>query len=70
MPSFTSGETLISMERYGQISIQQKHLPDEMAAFGISGSKKRGLAALFATHPDLDDRIQALRESVYPDYTS
>jgi heat shock protein HtpX len=51
-------------------SIQQKHLPEEMAAFGISGSKKRGLAALFATHPDLDDRIQALRESAYPDYTS
>ncbi len=51
-------------------SIRRQHLPDEMAAFGISGSKKRGLAALFATHPDLDDRIQALTESSYPDIIS
>ncbi len=49
-------------------SIQQPHLPDQMAAFGISGSKKRGLKALFATHPDLDDRIQTLHGSNYPDY--
>ena len=48
-------------------SINQPHLPDEMAAFGISGSKKRGLASLFATHPDLDDRIKALEVSSYPD---
>jgi heat shock protein HtpX len=51
-------------------SIRRQHLPDEMAAFGISGSKKRGLAALFATHPDLDDRIRALAESSYPDIIS
>lgn len=51
-------------------SIGQRHLPDEMAAFGISGGKKRGLAALFATHPDLGDRIRALAESEYPDYIS
>jgi len=49
-------------------SIQQPHLPDQMAAFGISGSKKRGLSALFATHPDLDDRISVLMESKQPDY--
>lgn len=49
-------------------SIRQPHLPDQMAAFGISGSKRRGLAALFATHPDLDDRISALEKSRHPDY--
>ena len=49
-------------------SVQQPHLPDQMAAFGISGSKKRGLAAHFSTHPDLDDRISALMESKQPDY--
>jgi heat shock protein HtpX len=49
-------------------SIQQPHLPDQMAAFGISGGKKRGLAALFATHPDLDDRIRALAASQFSDY--
>ena len=48
-------------------SINKEHLPDEMAAFGISGTKKRGLAALFATHPHLEDRIKALQESAYPD---
>lgn len=49
-------------------SIRQPHLPDKMAAFGISGTKRRGLAALFATHPDLDDRIGTLEASDYPDY--
>ncbi|MBE0425696.1 MAG: protease HtpX [Nitrospirae bacterium] len=51
-------------------SIRQPHLPDQMAAFGISGSRKRGLKALFSTHPDLDDRIKALSESAYPDYSA
>ncbi|MDY7035098.1 MAG: protease HtpX [Thermodesulfobacteriota bacterium] len=44
-------------------SIHHPHLSDEMAAFGISGKRKRGLSVLFATHPDLDDRIKALRAS-------
>ena len=30
-------------------SINKRHLPEEMATFGISGTRKRGLAALFAT---------------------
>jgi heat shock protein HtpX len=49
-------------------SVRQPHLPDQMAAFGISGSKKKGLAALFATHPDLDDRINALERLPHSDY--
>jgi len=49
-------------------SLRQPHLPDKLAAFGISGAKRSGLKALFATHPDLDDRIAALERSVYPDY--
>lgn len=36
-------------------------LPEQMAAFGISG--KGGLSKLFASHPGLDERIAALRES-------
>jgi heat shock protein HtpX len=50
--------------------LNKAHLPEEMAAFGISGRKRGGLAALSATHPDLDDRIRALEESQYPDYIS
>jgi heat shock protein HtpX len=38
-------------------------LPDQMAAFGISGGVRTGLAHLFATHPSLDDRIAALKGS-------
>ena len=43
--------------------LQQSHaepLPDEMAAFGISGGK---LQAIFASHPPLDARIEALRNA-------
>ncbi len=44
--------------------LQQGHavepLPDEMAAFGITGGR---VAALFASHPPLEDRIAALRQA-------
>jgi heat shock protein HtpX len=36
----------------------EAHLPDQMAAFGISGTT---LAGLFRSHPPLEERIQALR---------
>jgi len=35
-------------------------LPDQMAAFGISGAVAHGLKALFLTHPPLEQRIAAL----------
>lgn len=38
---------------------QTESLPDEMAAFGISGTK---MADLFASHPPLEQRIKALQE--------
>jgi heat shock protein HtpX len=49
-------------------SVSQPHLPDKLSAFGISGAKRSGFKALFATHPDLDDRIAFLEVSAYPDY--
>jgi heat shock protein HtpX len=36
-------------------------LPDQLAAFGISGHRAQGLKRLFMTHPPLDERIAALR---------
>ncbi len=39
----------------------EPELPEQMAAFGISGKRLGGMAHLFATHPSLDDRIAALR---------
>jgi heat shock protein HtpX len=43
--------------------VKQPHLPDQMAAFGISGSARRGLLRLFMTHPPLEERIEALRRA-------
>lgn len=41
-------------------------LPDQMAAFGISGKPSGGgLKLLFMSHPPLDDRIEALKKSLY-----
>jgi heat shock protein HtpX len=37
-------------------------LPEQMAAFGVSGSTSRGLRRLFMTHPPLDERIAALKQ--------
>ncbi|NIR32346.1 MAG: protease HtpX [Gammaproteobacteria bacterium] len=42
-------------------TVDQPHLPDQMAAFGISGKFAGGLSRLFMTHPPLDERIAALR---------
>lgn len=36
-------------------------LPDQLAAFGISGPIGEGLKRLFMSHPPLDERIAALR---------
>ena len=38
-------------------------LPDQLAAFGISGGRKGGLARLFMSHPPLEERIEALARS-------
>jgi heat shock protein HtpX len=38
-------------------------LPDAMRAFGIASVPGGGLKALFMTHPPLDVRIAALRNS-------
>ena len=41
-------------------------LPDQMAAFGISGKPSgHGLKLLFMSHPPLDDRIEALKKLTY-----
>lgn len=44
--------------------LRQQHpqpLPDQMAAFGITGTLGQGLKRLFMTHPPLEERIAALR---------
>ena len=43
-----------------QRTYDQPHLPDQMAAFGISGKRNGGLRRLFMTHPPLEERIARL----------
>ncbi|MBI3570095.1 MAG: protease HtpX [Gammaproteobacteria bacterium] len=38
-------------------------LPDQMAAFGISGGRDGGWKRFFMSHPPLDERIAALQQS-------
>ena len=40
---------------------QPSHLPDQMAAFGISGGVGSGLKKLFMSHPPLEERIRVLK---------
>jgi len=42
----------------------QAQLPEQIAAFGISGAKAQGIKRLFMTHPPLDERIDALKRMV------
>ncbi|MHB8709567.1 MAG: protease HtpX [Desulfuromonadales bacterium] len=44
-------------------SVAQPHLPDQMAAFGISGKGGSGIKRLFMTHPPLEERIEALKRA-------
>lgn len=42
---------------------EHKDLPGEFASFGISGNMGAGIKRLFLSHPPLQERIDALRES-------
>lgn len=53
---------IAALERL-QKSINQPHLPEQLEAFGISGGMADGLKRLFMSHPPLDERIAALRNS-------
>lgn len=54
------GKMIAALERLKQ-GVNQPHLPDQMAAFGISGGIAHGMKRLFMTHPPLEERIAALR---------
>jgi len=58
--SLEGREKMIAALRRLQKSAEQPHLPDQMAAFGISGARGGGLKKLFMTHPPLEERIEAL----------
>jgi heat shock protein HtpX len=57
-------EKMIAALKRLQKEVTPQPLPDQMAAFGISGFSGSGIRKLFMTHPALEERIEALiRES-------
>lgn len=54
-------EKMIAALKRLKMTAGQSHLPDQMAAFGISGKwSSSGIKRLFMTHPSLEERIEAL----------
>jgi heat shock protein HtpX len=56
------GAMIAALQRLKAEQDLPKMMPDTLTAFGISGELKQGFAALFRTHPALDDRIAALQQ--------
>jgi len=57
----TSPRDMIAALERLRLGVDQPHLPDQMAAFGISGRFGAGLSRLFMFHPPLEERIAALQ---------
>ncbi|MBE0613525.1 MAG: protease HtpX [Burkholderiales bacterium] len=51
---------IAALERLNALH-EAPHLPERVAAFGISGGRNAGWRRFFATHPPLTERIAALR---------
>lgn len=62
--SLAGREKMVSALEKLRSSVAQPHLPDQLAAFGISGGAGRGLKRLFMTHPPLEERIAALKRGI------
>jgi heat shock protein HtpX len=58
----SSKKMIAALERL-QVEHEPSSLPKQMAASGISGGAAGGLKRLFSSHPDLSDRIAALRSN-------
>jgi len=58
--SLAGRNKMIAALRRLQLAHEQAHLPDQLAAFGISGGIGSGLKSLFMSHPPLEERIAAL----------
>jgi len=61
--SIEGRQKMIAALRRLQKSASAPNLPDQMAAFGISGARTSGIKRLFMTHPPLEERIAALEAS-------
>ena len=59
--SLAGRDKMIAALQRLQSTVKQPHLPDQLAAFGISGGISSGIKSLFMTHPPLEERIAALQ---------
>ena len=59
----SKGDMIAALQRLQAQQGLPNDMPDELTAFGIRTGQKRDFAALFSSHPPLEKRIQALRES-------
>lgn len=62
--SLAGKQKMIAALQRLQQSAKQPHLPDQLAAFGISGGIGQGMKRLFMSHPPLEERIAALQRSM------
>jgi heat shock protein HtpX len=62
--SLAGREKMVAALEKLRSSVAQTHLPDQLAAFGISGGVSRGIKRLFMTHPPLEERIAALKRGM------
>ena len=62
--SLAGKQKMIAALQSLQQSVQQPHLPDQLAAFGISGGIAQGMKRMFMSHPPLQERIEALQRSM------
>ncbi|AFT70889.1 Protease HtpX [Alloalcanivorax dieselolei B5] len=58
-------DMIAALQRLKAESEVPNQMPDSLVAFGINSGVRRGLSALFRSHPPLDDRIQALSDKRY-----
>lgn len=58
-----TGAMISALQRLKLESEMPDQMPDSLTAFGITEGLKGGLAALFSSHPPLDDRIAALQRN-------
>jgi heat shock protein HtpX len=57
------GAMINALARLKQESEVPDQMPDTLQAFGINRGARSGLAAMFMTHPPLEDRIAALQNA-------
>lgn len=61
-----SGAMINALARLKAETQMPNQMPDTLTAFGITaGQSRKIMERLFASHPPLDDRIRALKESAY-----